>query len=94
MVRVVPFVEECNNLQTDSVDKPSAYVSYKVRYCASAIYYRRYSAKKNFFFRSAIRDLGSTNGTYVDDVKIGVGEEKKVCRGTKIRFGKVETVVV
>ena len=41
-----------------------------------------------------IRDLGSTNGTYVDDVKIGVGEEKKVCRGTKIRFGKVETVVV
>ena len=41
-----------------------------------------------------IRDLGSTNGTYVDDVKIGVGEEKRVYRGTKIRFGKVETVVV
>ena len=37
-----------------------------------------------------IRDLNSTNGTYINGVKLGPNEKSRVQRGDEVRFGSVE----
>ena len=37
-----------------------------------------------------LEDLGSTNGTYINGVKITPNQPKSVINGDKLRFGKIE----
>jgi pSer/pThr/pTyr-binding forkhead associated (FHA) protein len=37
-----------------------------------------------------IRDLGSTNGTYINGVKLSPFEASKICSGDSLTFGKLE----
>lgn len=37
-----------------------------------------------------VRDLGSTNGTFINGTRLGPNEKKRVQRGDEVRFGNVE----
>ncbi len=50
-----------------------------------------FNMKNNILY---LKDLGSTNGTFVDGNRLLKNEEVKVEKGTQIRFGKVDINVV
>ena len=62
-------------------------MKYAYRLFLSFFYHRHYKGEDGCI---EIRDLDSTNGTYINGEKLDPNEKRRVQRGDEVRFGNVE----